>query len=116
MFSSQASTNVDDGSEDWFLQLSELADGRFICSVYRYLSLSFLVDVACALLEFGLPWRNVSTEPRASGSKLTFSNFELRLGVQNLPLPANVPTEATQQYIARYGVCVVTHHLFDLIC
>jgi len=65
-----------DGSEDWFLQISELADGRFICSVY-------------------------SNEPRAAGSKLFFKDFLVRMRIENLPLPSTVKPEHCDQYIAR---------------
>jgi len=45
---------IDDGSEDFFLELAHLDDGRVMCSVY-------------------------STELRAAGSKLNFQEFELKI-------------------------------------
>ena len=65
----------DDGSEDWFLTLSELGDGRFACQLS-------------------------STELRAAGSKLFFLDMELLMVVENLERPAAV-AGTTSQVIAR---------------
>ncbi len=65
-----------DGSEDWILQLSELDDGRFMCSAYTH-------------------------ELRSAGSKLKFAQFEFTVQVENLPLPASVPAQSTQVFIVR---------------
>lgn len=60
-----------DGSEDWFLRLSQLPDGRFSCAAF-------------------------SNEPRALSSKLHFGRVSLALTIDGLRRPAAVPAAAVR--------------------